>query len=305
MTSKTLSRRTALQGAALGLLGANSGAVHAAAHSTKANLDLDDPVVRAQVRAKVSGSTQPAKVHGLSQLHIYAYLNDGNVQPLVTMWNYTVTKWEPVSDTEFTMQHYESGIYTKYNTEEVLDDVWENPVTGEQRKVWPFLSGPIKGTLGPDGLATGANATVKPKSLGIHVMGPQVYIPSQSSFKFPNPFSAEKWPKESAGPIYYWDSFSAQSALLADVANPALASVPSSHQFQNLVSWHPWLGMGGIEGRTVGTAFGNKLMGGFEEVPKFLQAAIKAQTPEILDTDDWSKYRNDFSDYMKARKPGS
>jgi hypothetical protein len=300
MSDSNMNRRTAIKTATLGLVAA--AAPHAALPAAHSKLDLEDPVARARIRAKISGSVLPAKIHGLSQLHIYAYLNEGNVKPLMTMWNYTVTKWEPVSATQFSMQHYESGIYTKFNTEEVIE-VWDNPVTGEQREVWPFLSGPIKGDVGPDGMVTGANATVKPDSMGIHIIGDQVYVPTQSSFSFPNPFKADKWPKESAGPMFFWDSFSTQSARLEHVADPDLASVPSSHQFQNLVSWHPWLGMGGLDGRTFGRAYGNKLTGGFDEVPKFLQAALEKQTPEILDVDDWTVFRNDFADYMKARQP--
>ncbi len=302
MGKSVISRRAALQGAAAGLLGISSAPLCADGNSTSSMLDLEDPVVRARIRAKISGSTNAATTQGLSQLHIYAYLNDGNVKPLMTLWNYTVTKWKPLSDTQYTMQHYESGIYTKFNSEEIIE-VWENPVTGDMREVWPFLSGPISGVLGPDGLETGAEATVKPKGMGIHIIGDQVYLPSQSSFNFPNPFSAAEWPKESAGPTYFWDSFSTKSALLQHVVDPELHSVPSSHQFQNLVSWHPWLGMGGIDGRTFGQAYGNKLMNGFEDLPEFLQAAVKQQTPEMLKTDSWTEFRNDFADYMKARRP--
>ncbi|MFK7958304.1 MAG: DUF1838 family protein [Lysobacterales bacterium] len=302
MTKNGVSRRTAMKTAAIGALGASAAPLYSTVANAAPKLDLEDPVVRAHVRAKISGSTVPATTHGLSQLHIYGYLNDGNVKPFMTLWNYTVTKWAPVSDTQFSMSHYESGIYTQFNSEKVLK-VWENPVTGEQREVWPFLSGPITGVLGPDGLETGAEATVKPKGMGIHIIGDQVYLPSQSSFNFPNPFSSETWPKESAGPTYFWDSFSTKSALYSHVADPKMTSVPSSHQFQNLVSWHPWLGLGGVEGRTFGQAYGNKLMGGFNDLPEFLKVAVKKQTPEMLETDSWTTFRNDFADYMKARKP--
>ena len=302
MTKSTISRRAALQGAAAGMLGASAAPLYAGSNALASTLDLEDPVVRARIRAKISGSTQAATIHGLAQLHIYAYLNDGNVEPLMTLWNYTVTKWKPLSDTQYSKQHYESGIYTKFNSEEVMG-VWKNPVTGDEREVWPFLSGPINGVLGPDGLETGPEATVKPKGMGIHIIGDQVYVPSQSSFNFPNPLSADKWPKESAGPTYFWDSFSTKSALLEHVADPALHSVPSSQQFQNLVSWHPWLGMGGVDGRTMGLAYGNKLMNGFEDLPEFLQVAVRKQTPEMLETDTWTEFRNDFADYMKARRP--
>ncbi len=299
MTSTKISRRTALSGAALGLLGAGGAPLLADSHGKTGKLDLEDPVVRAHVRARMSGSTKPATVHGLAQLHLYGYLHDGNVQPFFTLWNYTVTKWKPVSETQFQMQHYESGIYTKFGTEEVID-VWENPVTGEGREVWPFIGGPIPGLLGPDGMETGEGATVKPQSLGIHVIGDFVHVPSRSSFAFPNPLKPDEWPKESAGLMYYWDSFATRSARLADVLNEDLDNVPSVQHFQNLVSWHPWLGLGGHDGRTYGQAYGSKLPGGFEALPPFLQAAVRDQASEMLDVDNWTEFRDDFADYMRA-----
>jgi len=301
MTDTKISRRTAISSA---LLAAGSGMAAGCAQgqSGKPVLDLEDPASRARIRAKIQGSAAEETLHGLAQLHLYAYLNDGNALPLLTMWNYTVTKWQPQSETSYTMRHYESGIYTKFNTQEVLE-VWENPVTGEEREVWPFIGGPIKGELGPDGMVTGENATVHPESLGIQVVGDKVFVPAQSSFNFPNPFSPEKWPKEAAGPVFYWDSYSTISALLEDVANPKLDRVNSTLQFQNLVSWHPWFGMGDRGGRSFGRAFGTKLEGGFDDVPKFLQTAIEKQTPEMLNVEGWDVFRNDFADYMKMRVP--
>jgi hypothetical protein len=287
---------------AAGLIGAGPTALLASSHADNAELDLDDPVKRVRLRAKMAGSVKQATIHGLAQLHLYGYLNDGNVVPLTTMWNYTVTKWRPVSETQFQMNHYESGIYTEFGTDKVIDH-WENPVTGEKREVWPFIGGPIPGLLGPDGMETGEDATVKPVSFGIHVAGGHVHLPTRSSFKFPNPFSPDEWPKEAAGPMYFWDSFSTRSARVEDVLNPDLDSVPSILNFQNLVSWHPWFGMGDRGGRSFGQAYGNKLTGGFETLPEFLQAAVKKQTPEMLETDNWTEFRNDFADYMRMRKP--
>lgn len=300
MKDPHISRRTAISGA---LLAAGTGMASGCSfgQSTPHGLDLEDPASRARIRAKIQGSAAEETLHGLAQLHLYAYLNDGNVIPLCTMWNYTVTKWKPESETSYSMRHYESGIYTKFNTQEVLE-VWDNPVTGEQREVWPFIGGPIKGEIGPDGTVTGENATVKPESLGIQVVGDKVFLSAQSGFSFPNPFSPEKWPKEAAGPTFFWDSFSTLSALLKDVADPSLDRVNSTLQFQNLVSWHPWFGMGDRGGRSFGRAYGTKL-GGFDDVPKFLQVALEKQTPEILNVEGWDVFRNDFADYMQARTP--
>lgn len=300
-----MNRRNVLKGtAAAGLAGAAGLSTSAMAANPKLpKLDLDDPVSRARIRAKIAGSTKAATVHGLAVLHVYAYLNDGNLRPMFTFYNYTTTKWEPKSDRLFAMKHYEAGIYCTFDTMDVLE-YWDNPFTGDRREVFHFITGPISGQLGPDGMVTGPEATVKPRSQGIQVIGDFVYVPYQSGFSFPNRFKRAEFPKESAGDTFYWDSFSTASARLVDVADPKLDSVRASSQFQNLVSWAPWFGMGGIQGRTFGRAYGNKLLGGWSEVPKLLQDGFAKYTPGILDVSNWTEFRDDSKEYMdKIRKP--
>lgn len=296
-----LSRRAAMKTAlAVGVGSGMAGACTAASvRPARSELDLSDPVVRARVRAKISGSAAREDVHGLSVLHLYAFTGEGNTQPLMTMYNYTVTRWMPQTDGTYKTKHYESGVYTKFNTNEVMD-YWDNPLTGERRKVWPFIGGPISTQVGPDGTVTGPEATVKPQSLGIHVLGDQVFIPSQSAFSFPNPFQPEQYPVESSGRMFFWDSFFTISARLEDVLNPELDNVPSSGQFQNLVSWHPWLGMGQRPGRTFGRAFGTKLRGGFADLEPWLQDAVEKYTPGIRDVENWTDVRNDFAEYAES-----
>ena len=72
-------------------------------------------------------------------------------------------------------------------------------------------------------------------------------------------------------------------------------------QFQNLVSWHPWFGMGGKPGRTYGKAYGTKIKG-FDDLPKAARATLEKQTPEIFETEKWTKPRLDFPEYMAWRK---
>ena len=301
--SSAITRRKVLgAGVALGVTAAGCQQAATPPAPATLNIDLSDPATRAMVRAKISGSIVEDTLHGLSWLHIYAYLNEGNVKPLITMANYTVTKWNPTDRGTYQMLHYESGVYTRFDTDEVLEE-WENPITGEVRKVWPFIGGPIRGEVGPDGMVTGEEATVHPEANRISIIGDFVFVPTQSSFLFPNPLSAEQWPKESAGPMFHWDSFATQSARLEDVANPELTSAPVATQFQNLVTWHPWFGMGGQPGRTFGRAYGSKLAGGFADLPDSIKRGVEAQTPEILDIESWTEVRNDFKDFMQNRKP--
>ncbi len=79
---------------------------------------------------------------------------------------------------------------------------------------------------------------------------------------------------------------------------------PSAASFQNLVSFHPWLGLGGKPGRTYGKAYGTKLSS-LDEIPKAARISLEKKTPEVFDLslDIWKKPILDIPEYMKKRKP--
>lgn len=287
-------RRTVLGSAA-----ASSLAWGSAQAATK--LNLEDPVERLKIRVKVTGSLKPEPGYKFYRLHLYAYMNEGNLIPLATMNNLAIATYTKVSDTEYRTEGYEVGVYCKFDTDEVLD-VWENPITGEKREVWEFVGGPLRGVITTGGYDSGTGATVKPKEMRMEEFGGMVFVPSQSAFNFPNRVTPDKWPKESAGKTFYWDSHFVTAAKVEDVLNPALDSAPAFCQFQNFVSWHPWWGLGGKPGRTYGKAYGTKLKS-LDELPPGTRAQFEKKTPEIFNLSNWKAFRDDFDDYMKARKP--
>ena len=134
------------------------------------------------------------------------------------------------------------------------------------------------------------------------VIGDMVILPNGSAFSFPNPFKPDKWPKEAGGPTFFWDSHYYFAAKLSDVLDPKVTSAPAAVQFQNLVSFHPWFGLGQHPGRTWGKGLGAKIKN-LDGVPRAAMKAIEQKTPEILDIKSWTKPRNDFAEYMQQRKP--
>ena len=52
-----------------------------------AKLDLDDPMSRTRVLAKIKGSIATETVYTFCRLHLYLWLNNGNLQPILTMQN--------------------------------------------------------------------------------------------------------------------------------------------------------------------------------------------------------------------------
>jgi hypothetical protein len=309
MSERRISRRHALEagvalGGGLGLVaaGLTPEAALAARSPALGKLNLEDPIERTRIQAKVKGSIADETVYTFCRLHLYLYMNDGNLIPMVSMQNLNVASWKPLPNGHFAGTVHEVGVYTKFDTDELID-VWENPVTGEKREVWQFVGGPLAVELGPDGIVTGPEATLKPKSMRVDVIGDMVVVPNGSAFSFPTPFKPDKWPREAGGPTYFWDSHYYFAAKLADVLDPKQTSVPAAVQFQNLVSFHPWLGMGPRPGRTYGKGLGAK-MKSLDGIPAGARAALEKRAPEIFDLKNWKAPRNDFAEYMQKRKPG-
>jgi hypothetical protein len=262
---------------------------------------LEDPASRARIKAKVKGSTAEETVYTFCRLHLYLWLNDGNLLPMLSMQNLTVSSWRPLANGNYAGQVREVGVYTKFDTDELID-VWTNPVTGDRREVWQFIGGPLSVEIGPDGLVTGPEATLKPKDMRIDVLGEMAVVPNHSAFSFPNPLKADAWPKEAGQPTFYWDSMYYHAARVADLLDERQASVPAGVQFQNLVSFHPWLGMGRMPGRTYGRGLGAKLTS-LDDIPAGARRAIEQKTPEIFDTANWKAPRVDFVEFTQKRKP--
>jgi hypothetical protein len=275
------------------------------ASESTSTLDLEDPAIRTRTLAKIKGSIKAETVYTFCRLHLYLWLNSGNLQPMLTMQNLAAASWRPLPNGNYGAQLREVGVYTRFDSDEIVD-TWVNPVTGDEREVWQFASGPLEIEIGPEGIVTGAEATLKPKEMRLDIIGDKILAPTQSSFSFPNPFNAanpamaSKWPKEAGEAMFYWDSHYFFAANVKDILDPAISSAPAVVQFQNLVSFHPWLGMGQTPGRTWGKGLGTKLKS-LDELPAGARAAFEKKTPEIFDIPNWKAPRIDFAEYMQQR----
>lgn len=309
MADRTITRRTALgvagAAAATGVF-ADSGSRPKAGRTREmaARLEraLADPRERARIKAKIQGSCGEETVYTFCRLHLYLWLGDGNLKPMFTLQNLSANTWKPLPNGNYAGVMHEVGVYTKFDTDELID-YWDNPVTGERREVWQFIGGPLQMEIGPDGLVTGEGATLKPLSMRMDILGDTVILPTSSAFSFPNPMDPKIWTKEVGGPMMFWDSHYYYAARIAEVLDPRVTNARAAVQFQNLVSFHPWLGMGRTPGRTWGKGLGAKL-GSLDELPTPVRAALEKRAPEIFDISSWTKPRLDFVEYMQKRKPG-
>jgi hypothetical protein len=279
------------------------GATQSAAGSRKSQfvskpLRLDDPAERARIRAKIVASAAAETVPAFYRLHIYAYLHQGNLIPLYTMNNVAVKVCKPMANGNTLIVNYEAGVYCKFDTHDVLE-TWRNPVTDEVLEPWHFIGRPLSVEIGPDEVITGPGATLKPKPMAIETVGDTVIMPTMSGFAYPNPFSPAEFPEDSSGPTMFWDSHYVYFAPLAEVADPAVLRASASIQFQNLVSFQPWAGMGTRPGRSWGRAFGRKLQT-LEQIPAAARPGLEKKTPMLFDLANWPKDRDDSAEFKKV-----
>jgi hypothetical protein len=271
--------------------------------SAQEPLDLNDPVAKMRASIKMRGTLEDGMtMHRVSRGWVYGYdAGSDTFAPFYSMINYNVTKWEQLDETTHTYRMYECALYTKFDEWEKLE-TFENQFTGDTVEPMTYLIGPIDVTVTPEGSDTGPEATIKPVSMDWTVMGGTVWVPVQSEFSFPNPISPEKWPKESSGPTVKWHSFILFQASQIDLENADLKSVRALNHYQENVTWAPWLEMAGRPGFSLSRGFGMKFLS-MEEIPPEPLGLLVEHVPEMFDLNSWTGVRNNYRDFMTARKP--
>ena len=289
-----ISRRTALQStltgavgmAGLGLL--SNGARAATSSSPSALPDFTDPLIAHKAHVKMVGSTGNEPVYTFYRLNIYGDLGAGNFVPFFTMNNVLVDYWQALEDNQHEMRKYEVGFYTKIDSQEPLE-YFDNPVTGKRVNVHHFRLGPVPRMYTVDGvIAMGYN----PSPLPIEVIGERVFLATQSIENTPD--------RVRPGETNYVNSFSTFSARLADIIDPNVTSAPNHAQLQNKNKWAPWFGMGDRPGGTVARGFGTKIKN-LDALPPVVMAGVKRFVPEILDTQNWTEFKFEDSEYLSEQ----
>lgn len=288
-----ISRRTALTAAAAGAAGITgmgllAGATRAATPAAPGTPDFSDPLTALRAHVKMVGSVGNEPVYSFMRLNIYGDLGQGNFVPFFTMNNVLVDYWQALEDNQHEMRKYEVGFYTKIDSQEPLE-YFDNPVTGERSNIHHFRLGPVPRMYTVDGvIAMGYN----PNPLPIEVIGDRVFLATQSIESTPD--------RVHPGSTNYVNSFSTFSARLADIVNPAVTSAPAHLQLQNKNKWAPWMAMGDRPGGTVARGFGTKIAS-LDALPPAVMAGVKRFVPEILDTENWTEFLFEDTEYLREQ----
>lgn len=285
-----VSRRSALLGSA-----AWGSAGFAALHGSTVRAtvadplpDFTDPITALRAHVKMVGSLGKATVYSFMRLNIYADLGEGNFVPFFTMNNILVDYWQPKGDDQFEMRKYEVGFYTRYDSQEPLEE-FVNPITGQTSAIHHFRLGPVPRLYTPTGvIAMGYT----PKLLPIEVIGDRLFLATQSIESRPDMLDASR--------TSYINSFMTMSASLADIVDPTVLSATVHLQLQNKNRWAPWMGMGDRPGGTVARGFGGKVKS-LDALPKPVIEGARRFVPEIFDTANWREFVFEDSEYLKSR----
>jgi hypothetical protein len=261
---------------------------------TPAMPNFNDPLMALRTHVKMVGSLGKEPVVSFMRLNIYADLGEGNFIPFFTMNNILVDYWEPKGNDQHEMRKYEVGFYTRYDSQEPLEE-FANPVTGKTTAIHHFRLGPVPRLYTPTGvIAMGYT----PKLLPIEVIGDRVFLATESIESRPDMIRP--------GETSYTNSFMTMSAALQDIVNPAVLSAPVHLQLQNKNRWAPWMGMGDRPGGTVARGFGGKVAS-LDALPEAVKAGARRFVPQIFETATWSEFVFEDSEYLKelAEKTGN
>ena len=292
-----ISRRNILSAAATSGAGFAASAVlggTATGKSTLASPNFKDPLTALRTHVKMVGSLGKGPVVSFMRLNIYADLGEGNFVPCFTMNNILVDYWEPKGNDQHEMRKYEVGFYTRYDSQEPLEE-FANPVTGKTTAIHHFRLGPVPRLYTPTGvIAMGYT----PKLLPIEVIGDRVFLATESIESRPDMIRP--------GETSYTNSFMTMSAALQDITNPAVLSAPVHLQLQNKNRWAPWMGMGDRPGGTVARGFGGKVAS-LDALPETVKTGARRFVPQIFETATWSEFVFEDSEYLKelAEKTGN
>ncbi len=152
----------------------------------------------------------------------------------------------------------------------IIDD-WKNPLTGDANEVLHVWNDPVNEAW--------MSADESPV-FGVETMGDDVHFTTDRFTLGPNPLPASKYRREVDSDAYQDTEFTrfiaAKSAL--DDDEPSARCHVSSVRITPYV---PWMLMGDRPGQLMWHLGGNKLVGGYVDLPSHLRAYVEAKRPEF------------------------
>lgn len=259
------------------LLGTGAYALAAAIEPTwaAAGLDLDRPADRLIALAKMRGATDGRLAIGYVVGTRYAVPEHVPI-PMMGILAATFSQYRRLSEEAFEARTLEIAFFTDVATGRLLE-TWKNPVTGRVVDVPQTRMGPTTVVMSADGLAVprpageAASMQLRHRFLPPVVVGQDVWVTED--------IRAEHRPPD--GRPFVYNELTTYHAHKSALDDPALATVPTTVDYQSLITYRPWMGFDDAPGHTIARGAGARV-GRVEELPAAYLALARRHHPDVM-----------------------
>ncbi len=126
-------------------------------------LDLSDPRIALESYVKLRGSTADETVFQPYGGDIFVAADGQLGVPLLGFRGLQKSVWRRGADGGWTNQDYDLGFYVDYQTRAILD-LWRNPVTAREVRVFHYRGGPSGGRFALGAVAGAGRRGTQPRS---------------------------------------------------------------------------------------------------------------------------------------------
>lgn len=236
-------------------------------------LDLDDPVQHLRAYVRMRGSADGSLVVDVTRGYVYALLPTGRPRLLWQSRGFQLSRYRQEGDGAWVCHSSYFGTFADAATGAPIES-WDNPYTGRRDSLPPTIYGPM------DYVLTAARTLVKPtpaqRAAALAERGVRRWSRTGDLVSVLDELGP---PDDPAKPADL--DLVTLSARVADLANPALANVPSQTSFGAVEPWREWMRMEGRPGMLLWHLEGTKVAG-VDQVPPELLRTAEARRPGFV-----------------------
>ena len=273
-------------------------------------LDLTKPADNVLAYLKMRASTVTQDVYYWFTGRLDLAVAGMPIKPFVNVESLILRRTEKLGDLQWNVIDWEASYYRDANTGAVIEGEIENPHTGKMVRPIPYTEGPVRFRFTDQepriiGSRDVMPKTGKPFNYPWKIVDGDVWMTKSSYIKAPNWLDPAQWPLESSGKDLIVATQSTLRARLADVENPAMASVPTAFSYSATSSWQPWMQMGQTPGFLIWSEFGKKLFS-LDQAPAEQVATLHRFHPQWFGRPEpWPEFTNMYLQYKANHQPAA
>lgn len=235
--------------------------------------DLDDPAQHLRAYVRMRGSADGSLVAEVTQGYVYALLPSGRPRLLWQSRGFQLSRYRQEADGAWNCRSNYFGTFADAASGAPIGE-WHNPFTGRRDALPPTVYGPM------DYVLTASRTLVKPtaaeRAAALAERGVRRWTRTGDLVSILDELGP---PGDPAKPPDL--DLVTLSARAADLANPALASVPSQTAFGAVEPWREWMRMESRPGMLLWHLQGTKLRD-VAELPEELVRVAEARRPGFV-----------------------